>query len=50
MGGLFPPEDIARVAVRSPHRLSLTVLYTAGEDVSVLESIISAVQVPLEEL
>ncbi|NMA24247.1 MAG: AAA domain-containing protein, partial [Clostridiales bacterium] len=45
------PEDIIRVAVKVlPHRLSLAGIHSTGDDVSVLESIISAVPVPLEEL
>jgi MoxR-like ATPase len=45
------PEDIAKVASKVlPHRLTLTGIHASGEDISVLESIISAVPVPLEEL
>jgi MoxR-like ATPase len=45
------PEDVIRVAVKVlPHRLSLAGIHSTGDDVSVLESIISAVPVPLEEL
>ena len=45
------PEDVIRVAVKVlAHRLSLAGIYAAGEDIAVLESIISAVPVPLEEL
>lgn len=45
------PEDIVRVAVKVlSHRLSLAGIFSTGEDISVLDSIINDVPVPLEEL
>jgi len=45
------PEDVVKVAPKVlSHRLSLTGMFSTGEDLDIIESIISSVPVPLEEL